>query len=113
MHFSGFQYKQLKINIIPHSNKLLSYLDVLVDGIYNENLKDKKRNWVGSTNQKFYYLTDKYNSQIETNIKYKNKVKFSINNSLQKWNRTKLRNWSEIYPQLCIFFSEIMAKYER
>jgi len=31
----------------------------------------------------------------------------------EKWNRTKLRNWSEIYPQLSIFFSEIMAKYER
>ncbi len=25
-----------------------------------------------------------------------------------KWNSSKIRNWSEIYPQLCIFFSEIM-----
>ena len=24
--------------------------------------------------------------------------------------RTSMRNWSEIYPQLCIFFSEIMEK---
>ena len=31
----------------------------------------------------------------------------------EKWNRTTIRNWSEIYPQLSIFFSEIMAKYER
>jgi len=31
----------------------------------------------------------------------------------EKWNITKVRNWSEIYPQLSIFFSEIMAKYER
>jgi len=22
----------------------------------------------------------------------------------KKWSRTKIRNWSEIYPQLCIFF---------
>ena len=28
-----------------------------------------------------------------------------------KWERTSMRNWSEIYPQLCIFFSEIMEKY--
>ena len=28
-----------------------------------------------------------------------------------KWERTSIRNWSEIYPQLCIFFSEIMEKY--
>ena len=29
----------------------------------------------------------------------------------KKWSRTKIRNWSEIYPQLCIFFEEIMVKY--
>ena len=31
----------------------------------------------------------------------------------EKWNRAKIRSWSEIYPQLCIFFSEIMEKYTR
>lgn len=31
----------------------------------------------------------------------------------EKWQRTRVRNWSEIYPQLCIFFDEIMEKYER
>ena len=30
-----------------------------------------------------------------------------------KWERTSIRNWSEIYPQLCIFFSEIMEKYTK
>ena len=30
-----------------------------------------------------------------------------------KWERTSIRNWSEIYPQLCIFFSEIMQKYTK
>ena len=28
-----------------------------------------------------------------------------------KWIKSKVRNWSEIYPQLCIFFEEIMIKY--
>jgi transposase-like protein len=28
-----------------------------------------------------------------------------------KWSKTKIRNWSEIYPQLCIFFEDIMIKY--
>ncbi len=31
----------------------------------------------------------------------------------KKWNRTSLRNWSEIYPQLSIFFSEILSKYTK
>ncbi len=30
-----------------------------------------------------------------------------------KWNTNCIRNWHEIYPQLCIFFSEIMAKYTK
>lgn len=30
-----------------------------------------------------------------------------------KWEKTRMRNWSEIYPQLCIFFSEIMEKYTK
>ncbi|RXJ67938.1 IS256 family transposase [Halarcobacter ebronensis] len=30
-----------------------------------------------------------------------------------KWERTSMRNWSEIYPQLCIFFSKIMEKYTK
>lgn len=31
----------------------------------------------------------------------------------EKWSRNGIRNWSEIYPQLCIFFSEVMEKYTR
>jgi transposase-like protein len=31
----------------------------------------------------------------------------------EKWSRNGLRNWSEIYPQLCIFFSETMEKYTK
>jgi len=31
----------------------------------------------------------------------------------EKWNRTSIRNWYEIYPQLSIFFSEIMSKYTK
>jgi transposase-like protein len=37
----------------------------------------------------------------------------STQEAQEKWNRNGLRNWSEIYPQLCIFFSEIMEKYTR
>lgn len=30
-----------------------------------------------------------------------------------KWNMSSIRNWPEIYPQLSIFFKEIMSKYEK
>lgn len=31
----------------------------------------------------------------------------------EKWKNSRIRNWSEIYPQLSIFFSEIMEKYTK
>lgn len=30
----------------------------------------------------------------------------------KKWNRNGLRNWSELYPLLCIFFSETMENIQ-
>lgn len=31
----------------------------------------------------------------------------------EKWNKSSIRNWFEIFPQLSIFFSEIMSKYTK
>ena len=31
----------------------------------------------------------------------------------EKWNASSIRNWYEIFPQLSIFFSEIMSKYTK
>ncbi len=42
------------------------------------------------------------------------KMLYSATQEVQgKWERTSIRNWSEIYPQLCIFFSEVMEKYTK
>ena len=35
----------------------------------------------------------------------------SIREVTDKWKNSKIRNWSEIYPQLVIFFQDIMVKY--
>jgi putative transposase len=37
----------------------------------------------------------------------------AIQEQQNKWNMSSVRDWSQIYPQLCIFFSEIMSKYTR
>jgi len=76
--------------------------------------------------KKLIYTTNPIES-LNSNIKRKTKSKGSfptIESAFKmlylatqevqnKWNRTCLRNWSEIYPQLCIFFSEIMSKYTK
>ena len=76
--------------------------------------------------QKLIYTTnpiESLNSSIKRRTKSKGafptidaafKVLYLSTQEVQeKWNRNGLRNWSEIYPQLCIFFSEIMEKYTR
>jgi hypothetical protein len=37
----------------------------------------------------------------------------AIQEQQEKWNISSIRNWFEIYPQLSIFFSEIMSKYTK
>ena len=37
----------------------------------------------------------------------------AVQGQQEKWNKNSLRNWYEIYPQLSIFFSEIMSKYTK
>ncbi len=80
--FSGFKFNSLKKNILNGSQALLSNIDILIDDVYIEELKDDSRNWVGSTNQKFYYLTNKYKPDIEYNKTYKNKIEIRYDNSI-------------------------------
>ena len=37
----------------------------------------------------------------------------AIQEQQEKWNISSIRNWFEIYPQLSIFFSEIVSKYTK
>jgi transposase-like protein len=76
--------------------------------------------------QKLIYTTNPIES-LNSNIKRKTKSKgsfptvdsafkmlyLSTQEVQNKWSRNGIRNWSEIYPQLCIFFSEIMEKYTK
>ena len=76
--------------------------------------------------KKLIYTTNPIES-LNSNIKRKTKTKgsfptvesafkmlyLSSQQVQDKWNRTKIKNWSEIYPQLCIFFQDIMIKYTK
>lgn len=65
MVFSGYTTKELDALHLPGSDVLLRATDVLVDGPYESTLPDRHRRWVGSTNQRFHYLTDRYDATIE------------------------------------------------
>ena len=50
---------------LPYVDELLQYTDLLVDGAFDQTKPETKRNWVGSTNQRFHFITDFYKSGIE------------------------------------------------
>lgn len=65
MTFTGYRFEEIGSLALPGSDVLLMHTDVLVDGPYEAGKPDSFRNWVGSTNQRFIYLTDRYDLTIE------------------------------------------------
>ena len=72
--------------------ELLRYVDLLIDGPYMEEKQDFSRPLVGSSNQRFIYLTDQipkceienYRNQIELNIKTNGKLEINGMTDLDK-----------------------------
>jgi anaerobic ribonucleoside-triphosphate reductase activating protein len=60
MVYSGYTLEEIRRMPDPATAELLKHTDVLVDGPYVRELPDTKRRWVGSTNQRVHFLTDRY-----------------------------------------------------
>ncbi|AQP52207.1 4Fe-4S single cluster domain-containing protein [Tessaracoccus flavescens] len=65
MVFTGYTLEELRSDPLPGSERLLDHTDVLVDGRFVAELPEQHRAWAGSSNQRFHYLTDRYESTIE------------------------------------------------
>lgn len=63
------------------ASDLLAACDVVVDGPYVASRPEPQRNWVGSTNQRFHYLSSAYDSTIETAARYRNGVEIRLADS--------------------------------
>ena len=77
--FTGGKIEELREN--PINKKLLDNTDLLIDGEFVHELVDYSRPWCGSANQRYHFLTDRYNEEIFT--KYKNKVELNISKNGQ------------------------------
>lgn len=60
MTFTGFTLEHLMQVEDTATERLLSATDLLVDGPYDASRTDLSRPWVGSTNQRFHFLTERY-----------------------------------------------------
>lgn len=58
------------------NQKLLSNIDLLIDSPFEIDKLDYSRPWCGSSNQRYHFLTDRYNETIFEI--YKNKVEMNI-----------------------------------
>ena len=58
---------------------LIDNIDLLIDGPYDLEKTDYSRPWCGSSNQRYHFLTDRYNETIFD--EYKNKVEVNISKS--------------------------------
>lgn len=70
--FTGGKFEDIKENY----PKILQNIDLLIDGEYIEEEKDFSRAWVGSKNQRYHFLTKRYDESILKG--YKNKVEVNI-----------------------------------
>lgn len=78
MVFSGYTLNEIYGLDLTGTKELLANTDVLVDGVYDSSKPDTQRQWVGSTNQKFNYLSDFYDEGIESPLDLKREMEFRI-----------------------------------
>ncbi len=84
---------------------LLENTDLLIDGPFEIEKTDYSRPWCGSSNQRYHFLTDRYNEEIFT--KYKNKVEVNISkNGVVFMNG--MGNFNEILQKIDLFPAEKM-----
>ncbi|MEI3612346.1 4Fe-4S single cluster domain-containing protein [Pseudogracilibacillus sp. SO30301A] len=60
MTFSGYYKEQLEKMNKPGWKDLYDVTDLFIDGPFERDKLEKHRPWVGSTNQRFHFLTDRY-----------------------------------------------------
>jgi anaerobic ribonucleoside-triphosphate reductase activating protein len=58
--FTGFTFEELNASGDPHVRDLLAQTDLLIDGPFLRDQLDGGRPWVGSTNQRYWALTEVY-----------------------------------------------------
>lgn len=77
--FTGYEYPQICQN--DNFMELKEYLDILIDGRFDIKKLDYSRPWVGSSNQNYYFLSDRYNQNILQEYKNKIEIRFDTNNT--------------------------------
>jgi len=60
MVFTGYTIEEARELPDPAVAELLEQTDILVDGRYERDQPDTRRRWIGSTNQRIHFLSERY-----------------------------------------------------
>ena len=77
--FTVLNYEDLKASKNKHIQNLLKYTDLLIDGGFEEDKFDLSRPWVGSKNQRYLFLSNRYSMEDVNNSS--NKLEVRMNKS--------------------------------
>jgi anaerobic ribonucleoside-triphosphate reductase activating protein len=89
MLFTGYTLAELDSLKLAGTDELLTHTDVLVDGPYRQELQETRRNWAGSTNQQFHFLSGRYTPGVEFDPAFRPAIEFRI----QTRGRIRLNGW--------------------
>lgn len=76
--FTGYTLEYLRSLEDKDVDDLLGVTDLLIDGPYVENLRSFDRPWIGSSNQRYIFLTDRYQDLKEKVDTLPNRVEVQI-----------------------------------
>ncbi len=76
--FSGYTLEEIWEMDLPGAGRLLELTDLLIDGPYLSEKPETERNWAGSTNQEFHFLSDRYGPGIERDPAFRRGVELRI-----------------------------------
>ena len=78
MTFSGYTIETLRRAGRPDWNALLDATDLLIDGPFRQDLLDTSRPWVGSSNQRYHFLTDRYRHLADQLTSFPNRLEIRL-----------------------------------
>ncbi|MBB5326042.1 anaerobic ribonucleoside-triphosphate reductase activating protein [Anoxybacillus tepidamans] len=79
MTFTGYLYEDIISLNNPHYMELLQMTDLLIDGPFMKEKLDVSRPWVGSSNQRYHFLTPRYEYLKEQLLEIPNKIEVRLN----------------------------------
>jgi anaerobic ribonucleoside-triphosphate reductase activating protein len=76
--FTGYRLEALKVANRPSYEALLAVTDLLIDGPFQREKADLSRPWVGSSNQRFHFLTDRYKYLVDELSSIPNRIEVRL-----------------------------------